>query len=84
MLGVEQHLALFNTINAYPKLPDAEFKDVFPQELPAQLPPPRAIDHAIETVPGSEPPSRPTYKMSLIELTELKKQLTDLMSKGFI
>jgi hypothetical protein len=61
-----------------------EFADVFPESLPNQLPPPRKIDHAIELVPGTEPPSRPTYRLSFVEMNELKKQLADLLNKGFI
>jgi len=61
-----------------------EFSDVFPKELPSKLPPKRAIDHSITLVPGTEPPSRPTYRLSHIEMAELKTQLTDLMNKGFI
>ncbi|CAG8621664.1 8344_t:CDS:1, partial [Paraglomus brasilianum] len=61
-----------------------EFADVFPNELPDKLPPSRSIDHAIELTPGVEPPSKPTYKLSYVEMNELKKQLTDLLTKGFI
>ena len=61
-----------------------EFKDVFPEELPNQLPPKRKIDHAIDLVPGAEPPSRPTYRLSYVEMDELKKQLAELTEKGFI
>src|SRR6185312_13690730 len=61
-----------------------EFADVFPDELPNKLPPSRTIDHAIELIPGAEPPSKSTYKLSYVEMNELKKQLTDLLSKGFI
>jgi hypothetical protein len=61
-----------------------EFKDVFPEDLPEGLPPSRDVDHRIELVPGSTPPSRPTYRMSPPELDELKKQVADLLAKGFI
>jgi hypothetical protein len=61
-----------------------EFRDVFPDDLPAGLPPERAIDHRIELVPGSAPTSRPTYRMSQTELDELKKQLQDLVDHGFV
>jgi hypothetical protein len=61
-----------------------EFKDVFPEDLPDGLPPSRDVDHRIELVPGSTPPSRPTYRMSPPELDELKKQVADLLTKGFI
>ena len=61
-----------------------EFADVFPTTLPEKLPPKRAIDHTIDLVPGTEPPFRPIYKMSYMELDELKKQLTDLSKRGYI
>jgi hypothetical protein len=61
-----------------------EFKDVFPDDLPSELPPRRDVDHRIELEPGQQPPSRPTYRMSQPELDELNRQLTELMSKGHI
>jgi hypothetical protein len=38
-----------------------EFKDVFPEDLPEGLPPRRDVDHRIELMPGSTPPTRPAY-----------------------
>jgi hypothetical protein len=61
-----------------------DYKDVFPSELPNNLPPKRTIDHAIDVIPGSEPPSRPIYRLSYLEMNELKRQLADLLQKGFI
>src|SRR3981081_3153056 len=61
-----------------------EFKQVFPEELPSGLPPSRDIDHRIDLVPGQASPSRPTYRMSQPEMDELKKQLTELMDKGYV
>ncbi|CAI7923220.1 unnamed protein product [Closterium sp. NIES-53] len=60
------------------------YTDVFPDDLPAELPPERAIDHSIRLIPGSTPPVRPTYRMSTPELLELRRQLDDLLEKGFI
>ncbi|CAI7802329.1 unnamed protein product [Closterium sp. NIES-54] len=60
------------------------YTDVFPADLPAELPPERAIDHSIRLIPGSTPPVRPTYRMSTAELLELRQQLDDLLEKGFI
>lgn len=60
------------------------YKDVFPSDLPTGLPPSRVIDHRIDIIPGTSPPSMPTYRMSPSELDELKKQLADLVSHGFI
>jgi RNase H-like domain found in reverse transcriptase/Reverse transcriptase (RNA-dependent DNA polymerase)/Integrase zinc binding domain/Chromo (CHRromatin Organisation MOdifier) domain/Retroviral aspartyl protease len=61
-----------------------EYRDVFPDTLPAGLPPSRDIDHRIELTPGATPPSRPTFRMSLAETDELKKQLSELVDAGFI
>ncbi|CAH1759351.1 11997_t:CDS:2 [Entrophospora sp. SA101] len=61
-----------------------EYSEVFPENLPEKLPPKRNVDHAIDLIPGSEPPSRPIYRMSFDEMNELKKQLADLLKKGFI
>jgi hypothetical protein len=62
----------------------SEYADVFPADLPAALPPRREVDHRIELLPGSTPPSRPTFRLRPTEQDELKKQLTDLLDHGFI
>ena len=61
-----------------------EFSDVFPTELPNELPPERSVDHSIDLFPGSEPPFKATYRLSYPEMDELKKQLAELLTKGFI
>ena len=60
-----------------------KYKDVF-APLPAGLPPSRKVDHAIKLQPGAEPSWRATYRMSPLELKEVKKQLDDLLSKEWI
>ena len=60
-----------------------EFSDVFPDELPG-LPPDRDMEFCIDLVPGTEPISKPPYRMAPVELEELKKQLQELLDKGFI
>ena len=60
-----------------------EFSDVF-APLPAGLPPSRQVDHTIELQPGAQPCWRPTYRMSPLELKEVRKQLDDLLEKGWI
>jgi len=60
-----------------------EYRDVF-ESMPKELPPRRVHDHAIEIVPGSQPPSKPAYRLSSTELDELKKQLDTLLEYGFI
>ena len=61
----------------------SEFSDVFPDDLPRQPPPQRDVDHQIELIPGSSPPSQPTYPLSYAEMDELKKTLADLGTHGF-
>jgi len=58
-----------------------EYADCFPPDLPKRLPPSRDVDHRIELLPGSAPPSLATYRMSPTELDELKRQIDDLESK---
>jgi len=61
-----------------------EYRDVFPDELPSGLPPARPYDHSIDLLPGSSPPAKPPYRLSPGETEELRKQLEDLLDKGFI
>jgi hypothetical protein len=60
-----------------------EFMDIFPQELP-RMPPDREIEFTIDLKPGTAPISQAPYKMGPKELKELKEQLDELESKGFI
>jgi hypothetical protein len=60
-----------------------EYPDVFPEELPG-MPPDRDIEFAIELQPRTAPISKRPYRMPLAELAELKKQLQELLDKGFI
>jgi hypothetical protein len=60
-----------------------EYPDVFPDELPWK-PPDRDIEFTIELQPGTAPISKRPYRMPPVELAELKKQLQELLDKGFI
>ena len=60
-----------------------EFPDVFPEDLPG-LPPDRYVEFIIELEPGTAPISRRPYRMAPQELAEMKKQLEELLEKGFI
>ena len=60
-----------------------EFPDVFPDDI-SGLPSDRAIEFVIELIPGIEPIYIPPYRMAPAELKELKAQLEELLSKGFI
>src|SRR3954465_11474992 len=60
-----------------------EFPDVFPEELPG-MPPDRELEFAIEIVPGTAPIYKTYYRMPSTELVQLKKQLGELLQKGYI
>jgi hypothetical protein len=60
-----------------------EFLDVFPDDLPG-MPPERAIEFKIELQPGTAPIAKALYKMSPVEMKELKIQLQGLLDKGYI
>ncbi|GAU28841.1 hypothetical protein TSUD_21780 [Trifolium subterraneum] len=60
-----------------------EYLDLFPEEINS-LPPEREIEFSIDLVPGSQPISIAPYRMSPLELRELKSQLEELLQKHFI
>jgi hypothetical protein len=60
-----------------------EFPDVFPDDLRG-MPPKRVIEFKIELQPSTAPIAKAPYKMSPVELKELKIQLQGLLDKGYI
>jgi hypothetical protein len=60
-----------------------EFLDVFPDDLPGMTPE-RAIEFKIELQPDTALNAKAPYKMSLVELKELKIQLEGLLDKRYI
>jgi hypothetical protein len=60
-----------------------EFLDVFLDDLPA-MPPERATEFKIELHPGTTLIAKAPYKMSPVELKELKIQLQGLLDNGYI
>ena len=60
-----------------------EFPDVFPDDI-AGLLPEREVEFTIYLIPRTEPISIPSYRMAPAELKDLKAQLEEFLSKGFI
>ena len=57
------------------------FEDVFPKDLPTELPPMRDIQYAINLEPGSTIPNRVAYRMTPMEKDELHRQVQELLTK---
>jgi hypothetical protein len=60
-----------------------EFPDMVPDNLP-RMPPERAIEFKIELQPSTTPIAMALYKMSPVEMKELKIQLQGFLDKGYI
>ena len=60
-----------------------DFPDAFPDDI-LGLPLDREVKFTIDLISGTEPISIPPYRMAPAELRELKAQLEELLSKGFI
>jgi hypothetical protein len=59
-----------------------DFPDVFPEELP-RMTPDKEVEFVIDLLPGTAPISKRPYKMSVEELQEHKKQLTELQESRY-
>ena len=60
-----------------------EFPVVFPEHLP-RLPPNKEIEFSIDLLSRTTAISKEPYRMAPVELKELKRQLQELLDKGFI
>ncbi|KAI0522935.1 hypothetical protein KFK09_005324 [Dendrobium nobile] len=61
-----------------------EYKEVWAEELPAGLPPMREVQHAIDLLPGVSLPNRPPYRLRPDEHLELRRQIEELLARGYI
>uniref|UniRef100_A0A0G4FFT5 Reverse transcriptase domain-containing protein n=1 Tax=Chromera velia CCMP2878 TaxID=1169474 RepID=A0A0G4FFT5_9ALVE len=60
-----------------------EYRDIFCNEIP-KLPLRRLVEFTIDLEPGHPPPARLPYRLSFGELDKMRRQLDDLLAKGFI
>ena len=60
-----------------------EFVDIVVDELPRLLPPIRSVSHHIDLIPGASLPNKATYRLMPQENEEVKRQVQDLLDKGF-
>ena len=84
--GCEAYLAyVIDTEKVEPSLSEipivCDYPNVFLEELP-ELPPQREIEFAIDVVQGATPASITPYRMSLVELKELKPPVARIIREG--
>ncbi|KAI3690687.1 hypothetical protein L2E82_48891 [Cichorium intybus] len=65
------------------RMPVISFAQARSYELP-WLPPDRQVEFTIELVPGAAPVARAPYRLAPSEMVELRKQLEELLDRGFI
>ena len=86
----ELYLATIKTIeeesdlSKFPKWVKEEFSDVFLDGLPPGKPPERKVVHEIPMQPDATPQFRGIFRLSQLELQELRKQLSELLRDGKI
>ncbi|GBG66346.1 hypothetical protein CBR_g59997 [Chara braunii] len=62
-----------------------EYHDVFPSSFSyAGIPPMHDVEHSIQLVPDYRVHHQAPYRLSILEATELKRQLEELLRLGFI
>eukprot|EP00253_Pinus_taeda_P006961 PITA_06961 len=58
--------------------------DIVVDDSPYKLPPKRSISHHIDFIPGANLPNKATYRMSLKDNEEIRKQVQELLEKGLV
>ena len=71
-------------LNTTPDWIKDEYSDVFLDGLPPGIPPERKVIHEIPLYPDSPPQFRGIFRLSQLELQELRKQLSQLLKDGKI
>ncbi|KAK1609590.1 hypothetical protein QYE76_033263 [Lolium multiflorum] len=84
MVRVEFEIGPYKDCIDFDVVPMTEFGDVFPEEVPAGLPPLRGIEHQIDLIPGASLPNRAPYRTNTEETKEIQKQVQALLDKGYI
>lgn len=60
------------------------FKAIISDGTPIALPPPRAISHQIDFIPGASLPNKAAYKMTPEQNKEVARQIQELLDQGLI
>ncbi|KAK1681386.1 hypothetical protein QYE76_042234 [Lolium multiflorum] len=74
MVRVDFEIGPYKDSIDFDVVPMTEFSDVFPEEVPAGLPPLRGIEHQIDLIPDASLPNRAPYRTNPEETKEIQKQ----------
>ena len=61
-----------------------EFNDLFPEELPSEPISRPGFDHEINLKDGTDPPRIRPYRLSPVELEEVRRNIDEMLEKGYI
>ena len=84
--GYGNNATVFGAAVEQPTLPKEleDFADVFSEEEATSLPEHTSYDHAIDMLPGKEPPYKPIYALTVKEQEVLREYIESSLSRGLI
>jgi hypothetical protein len=82
--GISISASIIQQLDDIPNWIRKDYGTVLREELPPQMPPTRSVDHQIPLKPDMPPPFKGIFRLSQLELRELKRQLDQLLRDGKI
>ena len=82
--GISISASTIQQLDDIPNWIRKDYGTVLREELPPQMPPTRSVDHQIPLKPDMSPPFKGIFRLSQLELRELKRQLDQLLKDGKI
>src|SRR6266496_4906169 len=83
-MGISISASIIQQLDDIPNWIRKDYGTVLREELPPQMPPTRSVDHQIPLKPDMPPPFKGIFRLSQLELRELKWQLDQLLKDGKI
>ena len=83
-MGISISASTIQQLDDIPNWIRKDYGTVLREELPPQMPPTRSVDHQIPLKPDMPPPFKGIFRLSQLELRELKRQLDQLLRDGKI
>ena len=83
-MGISISASTIQQLDDIPNCIRKDYRTVLREELSPQMPPTRSVDHQIPLKPDMPPPFKGIFRLSQLELRELKRQLDQLLKDGKI